>query len=81
MLCHIKQVLDEAMGEGEFFCRDTADSFYLFLREEDRETIRQRLAAIYAGVTEREFQDSNRNYKLLMYCGIAGKRTDQGFNR
>ncbi len=81
MLCHIKQVLDEAMGEGEFFCRDTADSFYLFLREEDRETIRQRLAAIYAGVTEREFQDSNRNYKLLMYCGIAGKRTDQGERR
>ncbi len=36
LLCFVKGVLDENLRAGEFFCRDSADIFYLCLNETDR---------------------------------------------
>lgn len=40
VLCYMKNVLDHNLKEGEFFCRDTADLFYLLLLDTDQESIK-----------------------------------------
>lgn len=30
LLCHEKKVIENNLHDGEFFCRDTADQFYVF---------------------------------------------------
>lgn len=32
LLCEVKRVLDDAMKENEYFCRETADKFYILFR-------------------------------------------------
>ena len=36
VLCYMENVLDHNLKEGEFFCRDTADLFYLLLLDTDQ---------------------------------------------
>lgn len=45
-LCDIKKVLEKAVKENEFFCRETADKFYVCMRTTDKEEIRQRFTTI-----------------------------------
>ena len=46
LLCFVKGVLDERLHEGEFFCRDSGDIFYICMNETDRGTIRARLEGV-----------------------------------
>ena len=46
VLCYMENVLNHNLKEGEFFCRDTADLFYLLLLDTDEESIKKRLAVI-----------------------------------
>lgn len=43
-------VLKQYMEQGEFFCRDTADTFALCLNTSDRDTIRKRLEVIFTAL-------------------------------
>ncbi len=70
LLCHIREVLSQTVGAGEFFCRDTADSFHLFLREREREALRPRLEALQDQIRRTPFSQRN-NYRLQPYCGVA----------
>lgn len=70
LLCRIKRVLDNTLHKEEFFCRDTADSFYLFLEEQNQEAIRARLETIFDQIAQEEWYNK-RNYKILLYCGAA----------
>ena len=70
LLCYIKTVLDRHLGEKEFFCRDTSDWFYLFLRETDEALIRPRLKAFMDEISSVP-KASHSNYQLVLYCGVA----------
>ena len=44
MLC--SESLENCLKEGEFFCRETGDLFYLCLNEDTREEVRRRLETV-----------------------------------
>lgn len=70
LLCHIKDVLDDRIRDGEYFCRSTDDMFYLFFRETDREALRKRVQDIMDEIS-RHAVSNNRNYQIMLYCGIV----------
>lgn len=70
LLCHMKQVLDNSMAQGEFFCRDASDSFFLYLLEP--QTIRRRLDLILEQVAGLALSD-HHSYQIQLYCGAAAK--------
>lgn len=71
LLCEIKQTADRHLKQGEFFCRDTEDRFYLFLIETDQNTLRGRLETFIDEI-DRNAEISRTNYQLAFYCGVAG---------
>ena len=70
LLCEVKQVLDRNLREGEFFCRDSADLFFLFMEETERETAAERLRQIMLEIRE-DFWKKHYNYQILLYCGAV----------
>src|SRR5699024_5475739 len=46
VLCRIKECLDSIRKENEFFCRETADIFYLALNEQSADKLTKRMHAI-----------------------------------
>lgn len=73
-LCDMKMVLDHSMEQGEFFCRETADKFYIFLKTADKELIRRRFEGIVEKIRER-FQEYHKEYTIMVYGG--GVTTDE----
>ena len=70
LLCQIKEIAGRHLNQDEFFCRDTDDKFYLFLKETDQEVLRSRLEAFLYEI-EHEAEISRSNYQLAIYCGVA----------
>lgn len=70
LLKHIKEVLEQNLGDGECFCRSTDDMFYALLRDTDRRVIRERIARMMEEIS-RHAIGSNRNYQILLYCGVV----------
>lgn len=70
LLCRIKEILDEHVQDNEFFCRDTEDRFYLFLRQTDPDIIRARLKSLSADI-EQYPMGSSTDYRLAVYCGVT----------
>lgn len=70
LLCQIKTVAEQHLRKEEFFCRDTEDRFYLFLRETDYQTLRSRLKAFMTDI-EQNSEISRTNYQLSLYCGVT----------
>ena len=66
----MRRVLDRNIREDEFFCRNTADSFYLFLQDTQRETLFQRLEILTEQVRHTTFSQ-HHDYRLQLYCGVA----------
>lgn len=70
LLCHIKNVLENNINLDKFFCRESADSFFVFMRESSREGVTKRLNKIV-----NEIQDvmlgEQQKYPISIYCGIA----------
>ncbi len=69
-LCDIKEILEKNMTEKEFFCRETADKFYLCLNTKDREIIKQRFTAITEEV-QKKFHWYHREYQITLYAGVV----------
>lgn len=70
LLVHVKDVLEEKLGEGEFFGRDSADRFLILMRGTDREEVECRLLEIMNSVGD--FSKLKRlNYRIRLYCGAA----------
>jgi diguanylate cyclase (GGDEF)-like protein len=69
LLCLVKKVLEENLRESEFFCRSSADLFFLILEEKDRENVSRRLERIMAEIGEGFQEKDCNNYQLLLYCG------------
>lgn len=70
LLRHIKEILDRHMQKEEFFCRDSGDLFYLFLRDTEPEVIRSRLNALLQDL-EHNAEISKLDYQLAFYCGVV----------
>ncbi len=70
LLRFIRAVWGRNLREDEFFCRDTADSFYLFLLDTRREILSQRLEAIMGQIRHTAFSQ-HHDYRLHLYCGVA----------
>ena len=70
LLFEIRQLLDECLDREEFFCRDTADLFYLCLRGPDRERIRDRLSQMIEQISALS-KKRHSNYQVRLYCGVA----------
>lgn len=70
VLRDICAVLNGQMEQGEFFCRDTADTFVLALRTLDQEDVRARLERIFLEINH-SCKSVPPNYPIAFYCGCA----------
>lgn len=75
LLQYIARKLQEVVGEGEFFCRESADSFYVFLRESEEEVLQARMNHALQQITDLK-KDKNFHYHLIMNGGIAVSEPD-----
>lgn len=75
LLQYIARKLQEVVGEGEFLCRESADSFYVFLRESEEEVLKVRMNYALQQITDLK-NDKNFQYHLIMNCGIAVSEPD-----
>lgn len=70
LLKDICAVLKQHMEQGEFFCRDTADTFVLCLNTSDRDTVRKRLEVIFAALKD-SAKIAHHAYPIFYYVGCA----------
>lgn len=70
LLCFIGRILQNSTFEGECVCRESADYFYLFLLDTDKDILERRMQIIIDRITKAE--DVERSgYRFFMHCGIA----------
>ena len=67
-LCRIKEILSDSMEEGELFCRQSADTFYLALHEAEPEQLASRIKALCIQIRHRS-RDLLEGYPVLLYSG------------
>lgn len=70
LLCFIGKTLENSILEGECACRESADYFYLFMLEEDRNVLENRIQNIINCITKAE-DIEKKGYRFGMHCGIA----------
>ena len=75
LLCHISQVLKESVNLGEYFCRDTGDFFWMILKGQNEEAIRERLYEMMEKIS-RFSLSQHHNLQIMIYCGVAVRRDD-----
>ena len=70
LLCEIKTSAEHHLDDGEFFCRDTEDRFYLFFKDTASDILRVRIEKFINEIC-RNSEISRTNYHLALYCGVA----------
>lgn len=70
VLCYIKHVIEENLEAGEFFCRDTADLFYILMLDTQEEKIKLRLESIVNCVSKTT-RNREYSYEISLYSGVA----------
>lgn len=68
VLCQIKLVLDDMVHTGEFFCRESADVFYIALQENTPEALAARIHRICTCIRQ-EVRQVLQDYPLALYSG------------
>lgn len=75
-LQHMAQMISSSLRKEEFFCRESADFFYLYLKETDFEIIRNRLREMLVKISA--FSEvENRNYRIQLSCGAVVSNTQR----
>lgn len=72
LLCQVKEVIDREIHEGEFFCRETADKFYILIRTSKKEEVKKRLEKITEDI-RKIFLDQYREYRIMLYVGVVSR--------
>lgn len=70
VLCFIKKVIANNLNDGEFFCRASADLFYVFMLDANETIVKNRIKNIidYVGkITSK----ADYSYEINLYAGIA----------
>lgn len=70
VLCKIKECLDSIKKTDEFFCRESADIFYLALKENSDEQLKKRIHSIYQLIQEK-CSDLLGQYIVSISCGAV----------
>ena len=70
ILCYVYSVIVRHLRTEEFSCRSSADLFYLFLWETDREQVCRRLQEIMDEISERA-RVMQSSYRILLYAGAV----------
>lgn len=80
LLCDISKTISQHLKEGEFYCRDTADSFYIFLRDTRQDAVCTRLNTLFDEITNSTSLDSD--FRVSAYCGVitAGERGKKAYD-
>ena len=76
VLCFIKKQIEKSREDGELFCRETADIFYLYTPMTDREELGRRLKKLMDDIS-RIAAGERGDYQLLMCCGAAVVEEDE----
>lgn len=71
VLCYVKSVVESNLNDGEFFCRDAADMFYILMLETDTEKISSRVEKIIKYISETSASYGGYGYDMLLYAGAA----------
>lgn len=71
VLCYLKKIIENNLKKGEFFCRGTADLFYILMFEIKEEQISRRLREIIDHVSEASITYDKYSYDLSLYAGVA----------
>ncbi len=71
VLCYIKKIIDENLKDGEFFCRDTADLFYILMLDTDEAVITKRIRKIIDYISKASLAYGEYSYELSLYAGVA----------
>ena len=69
-LCRIKCCLDTICRPEEFFCRQSADVFYLALRETQAEPAVERIQTLLK-LIQKEASQLLEEYSVSVYCGCV----------
>ena len=70
VLRYIKQVIEKNLKEGEFFCRDAADLFYILMLDIEEDKLKLRVENIVRHVSETT-RNAEYSYEISLYSGIA----------
>lgn len=69
-LCRIKDCLDKVCQPGEFFCRQSADVFYLALQESQADPAIDRIHTLLELIQEQAYELLGE-YSVSVYCGCV----------
>lgn len=69
LLKHIKTVLDKNMEKEEFFCREVADTFFIYLNRKSKESVAHRLEKIMGEIADVSL--SQQHHPIFLYCGAS----------
>lgn len=70
LLCYVKEILEKNVYDLEYYCRDTADQFILFINSINKDEILKRIEKINDEI--REFSIiNNQNCTIEIYGGIC----------
>ena len=70
VLQYIKDIIEKNLNEEEFFCRDSADLFYIFLLETDKQTLENRLMKIITTISDTTAH-AEYSYEISLYSGLS----------
>lgn len=70
LLVYIKEVLDKNTYKNEYYCRESSDQFFVFIKSTDKDEIINRVNKIKNDI--QVFADiKNQNYNITIYGGIC----------
>lgn len=71
VLRYLKKLIQNMIREGELFCRDSADFFYLRLLDGDEASVAHRLQKLIDQAREDSLNYGDYSYDLSLYAGVA----------
>ena len=74
VLKFIKAKIEENLEPDEFFCRDSADLFYIFLLDTDESILSRRISSVILNVRE-VTQHAAYSYEVSLYSGLSIRGT------
>lgn len=70
LLCYIKEVLDKNTYKNEYYCRESSDQFFIFIKSVDKNEILNRVNKIKSDI-QKFSKIKNQNCEITIYGGIC----------
>lgn len=79
LLCHMANVISANLNNGEFFCREVADRFFIFMKKEDRTKLVNRINKIMDEICKMKL-NAYKTYPIVIYSGVSTIRAENQIN-